>query len=569
MLSSFRIFSVRSATLCFCCLGILTFLLNACSNDSNTASSSSEPIACDTEEILTTSGPVCGKIVVADNKEVFAFLGIPYAETTGGDNRWRDPIPKSASTETIQATAFGPACPQEVNPPYSHPGEFCEDCLTLNIWRRVDSAEGEPRPVMVWIYGGSFLSGGSSMPIYDGAWLAASQDVVVVSFNYRLGALGFLAGIHDLNGNYGLKDQQLAFQWTKENISHFGGNPDQITVFGESAGAMSVGLHILSIPSSQDLFLNGILQSNPFGIPYKTASEASTEAHILEGLLGCTGRGMDCMRSADVDEVVSAQSNAAIQMASLLGLRLAGFLVWSPVIDGQFVVEDPTIAAENSEFAKPAILGTNHDEGILFVNEIASAFGGEISATAYTYLLNLFFGSDNADAIIALYGIDPNGDNAVYLERIITDYLFGCANRFVSDRAVSDVWAYEFNETSINVWPDIAACDGKACHGDDLPFTFHTDRELGFQFTEAQKKLSNEMMAYWSTFAGRSIPDAAGLPAWPAYSEADRNYMILKTPELNTAVDPIPNCGFWDQIGYDLRPPSANAIRQVLEELKR
>ena len=185
------------------------------------------------------------------------------------------------------------------------------------------------------------------MPLYDGAYLSSREDVVVVSLNYRLGALGFLAGIHGLEGNYGLKDQQLAFQWVRDNITEFGGDPDQVTLFGESAGAMSVGLHLLSIPSSSGLFQGDIMQSNPFGIPYKTLSEATTEAELLEELLGCQGKEIDCLRAADADDIVREQSNAAIQMASLLGLHLAGFLVWSPVIDGAFLVEDPTVSAES------------------------------------------------------------------------------------------------------------------------------------------------------------------------------------------------------------------------------
>lgn len=253
---------LKSSSLIFL---LLTIVLTACSNDSGSSGNPPDPVACATEEIDTTSGAVCGKVVTADGREVHAFLGIPYAETTAGDNRWKDPIPKAPASDVIEATVFGPACPQSTDPPYSPPGEFSEDCLSLNIWRRDDVLEREPRPVMVWIYGGSFLSGGSSMPVYDGAYLSSTEDVVVVSLNYRLGALGFLAGIHGLEGNYGLKDQQLAFQWVKDNIGNFGGDPDQVTLFGESAGAMSVGLHLLSIPSSSSLFRGGDHAEQPLG----------------------------------------------------------------------------------------------------------------------------------------------------------------------------------------------------------------------------------------------------------------------------------------------------------------
>ncbi|MCJ7684099.1 MAG: carboxylesterase family protein, partial [Desulfobacteraceae bacterium] len=306
----------------FLALVALVTLFFSCSSDSG---DSDNPFNYATGLVETTSGTVYGKVVTADGREVHAFLGIPFGESTAGENRWRDPIPKAPVSEVIEATEFRPACPQTLNPPYT-PSETSEDCLSLNIWHRADLGDSAPRPVMVWIYGGSFLSGGSSKPVYDGAWLASAEDLVVVSFNYRLGALGFLAGIHELEGNYGMKDQQLALQWVRDNIGHFGGDPDQVTLFGESAGAMSVGLHSLSIPSSNGLFRCGIMQSNPFGIPYKTAAEAGTEAALLEKDLGCGGKEIDCLRALAADDIVKEQSNASIEMLSLLGLHLAGFL---------------------------------------------------------------------------------------------------------------------------------------------------------------------------------------------------------------------------------------------------
>jgi carboxylesterase type B len=555
-------FSTRFA---FLALMVLVTLFFSCSSDSG---DSDNPFDCATSLIETASGTVCGKVATADGREVHAFLGIPFGESTAGDNRWQDPIPKGPVSEVIEMTEFGPGCPQALNPPYT-PSETSEDCLSLNIWRPADLGDRAPRPVMVWIYGGSFLSGSSSMPIYDGAWLASAEDLVVVSFNYRLGALGFLAGIHELEGNYGMKDQQLALQWVRDNIGHFGGDPDQVTLFGESAGAMSVGLHSLSIPSSKGLFRSSIMQSNPFGIPYKTAAEAGTEAALLEAALGCGGKEIDCLRALTADDIVKEQSNASIEMLSLLGLHLAGFLVWAPVIDGAFLVEDPTVSAEAGELKVPTILGTTHDEGVLFVNAIAKALGGKISAATYTSVLTLIFGSDNTPDIIALYGINLTGDNSENLVHITTDYLFGCANRFVASHAVSDLYAYEFNENSINVWPDVVDCDGEACHGDDIPFTFHTDAQIGIHFNDEQNALSNEMMGYWGAFAFHQDPNMAGLLSWPTFTPSRMDYMILVTPELHTAVNPIPNCEFWDQIGYDLRPPSKEGAAKILAALGR
>ena len=555
-------FLTRSA---FLPLVVLMTLFLSCSSDSDDPDNL---FNCATGLIETTSGTVCGKVVTADGREVHAFLGIPFGESTAGDNRWRDPIPKAPGSEVIEATELGPGCPQTLNLPHT-PSETSEDCLSLNIWRPADLDARGPRPVMVWIYGGSFLFGGSSMPVYDSAWLASVEDLVVVTFNYRLGALGFLAGIHELEGNYGMKDQQLALQWIRDNIAHFGGDPDQVTLFGESAGAMSVGLHSLSIPSSEGLFRSGIMQSNPFGIPYKTAAEAGTEAALLEIALGCGGKEIDCLRALPADDIVKKQSSIPIEMLSLLGHHLAGFLVWAPVMDGTFLVEDPTVSAEEGELKVPTILGTTHDEGVLFVSEIAKAFGDKISAAVYTSVLTLIFGSDNTPDIIALYGIDLTGDNSENLIHITTDYLFGCANRFVAGHAASDLYAYEFNENSINVWPDVAACEGKACHGDDVPFTFHTDAQIGIHFTDEQNALSNEKIGYWGAFAADLDPNMADLLPWPTYTASHKDYMILVTPELYTAVNPIPNCEFWDQIGYDLKPPSQEAAASILAALGR
>ncbi len=523
--------------------------LAACSDSSDSSS------GCQTGIVATTSGQVCGKVTEAAGEQVHAFLGIPFGESTAGENRWQPPAPKTASTSIIHATTFSPGCPQAPNPPYTPPNGTSEDCLTLNIWRRADLPGRTPAPVMVWMHGGSFLSGGSSMPIYDGAYLAATEDVVVVTFNYRLGALGFMAGIHGLTGNYGLMDQQLAMTWVYDNIQNFEGDPAQITIFGESAGAMSVGLHTLSVPSSSGLYRAGIMESNPLGIPYKTVEEAATAAGLLESELGCAGEGLDCLRSISADDIVKAQESAAIQSLSLLGLHLAGFLVWTPVIDGEFLIEDPTIAAQQGALRVPMILGTNHDEGALFVCDIAKALGGTISPLVYMGVLGLIFGSDNAASIISLYGIDPSGDNSENLSKIMSDYLFGCANRFVARQSLAPVYAYEFTETSINVWPDKPACEGKACHADELPFVFHTDRQLGIEFTPEQAKLSDEMGGYWGGFAASLDPNESGNLEWPLFTAEGLEYMILKTPELETAVNPIPNCDFWDTIGYDLRPP--------------
>jgi carboxylesterase type B len=511
---------------------------------------------CETGLVDTTSGTVCGGIsdvIDLPDAQTDVFLGIPFAETTAGENRWQPPIPKVRMPGVFSATATPLACPQTLDPPFGPSSGTSEDCLSLNVWRPRGVRAGRKLPVMVWIYGGSFRNGGTSVPVYNGGYLAATNDVVLVTINYRLGALGFLSGVDGLTGNYGLLDQQLAFQWVRDNAESFGGDPEKVTIFGESAGAMSVGLHTMSIPSSTGLFRAGIMQSNPLGIPYKTLAQSVPIGAAFEKAVGCTGQGIDCLRSVSADAIVAAQVSTELQLLSLYGAKLAGFLVFAPVIDGTFVTLDPPIAAQNGALQLPTVLGTTLDEGTIFIAGVADLFGGTISEANYLLLLGLIFGADNVPKIVAVYGSNPGGDNSAILSRVATDYLFGCANRYVARQARSSLYAYEFDETSLNIWQgQVPACDNEACHGDDVPFTFHVDQPLGFTFTPAQAKLSDEMVGYWGAFATGLDPNRSGLLTWPGFTPSGLEYLILDTPSLSTAVDPIPNCDFWDGIGYDL-----------------
>jgi carboxylesterase type B len=517
---------------------------------------------CATGVVATTTGDLCGVVASVDDLpgvSVDAFLGVPYAESTAGDGRFSPPVAKARLSGVFDASQLGAACPQSDTT--RAPASTSEDCLTVNVWRPAARGD-EPLPVMVWIYGGAFLTGYNANPLYQGDYLAAQENVIVVAVNYRVGALGFLAGIAGLDGNFGLMDQQLGLRWAVDNAAAFGGDPGRVTLFGESAGAMSVGLHALSMPSSRPLFQNAIMESNPFGLPYRTPAQASAVSAQLAAELKCAPDDLDCLRAVPADQIVAAQGKAALQIASLLGERLAGFLVWAPVVDGALVVSEPVAAAEQGALDLPAIIGTNANEGTVFVAALAAATGGVVKPAAYEAALDFLFGKDDAAEIIALYGLDPvnNFDN---LSRITGDYLFGCANRWVALQATDDVHLYEFRETSVNLWPDVPACAGEACHSDELPFVFHVDQPLGFTFDAAQARLSDEMVAYWGALATRRTPEAPGLPTWPAFTPDGLEYLILDTPALSTAVDPIPNCGFWDTIGYGA-PAAVASTMQAL-----
>jgi para-nitrobenzyl esterase len=255
-----------------------------------------------------------------------------------------------------------------------------------------------------------------------------------------------------------------------------------------------------------------------------------------------------------VETILTEQTNVQLQLLSLLGARLAGFLVFAPVVDGSFVAADPTVVAGQSGLAQPTQMGTNAADGTIFIAEIVQLVGGTLKEAEYVTVLTLLFGADNAAAIVALYGSNPTGDNSAILSQIATDYLFGCANRYVARTARSEIYVYRFDETSINVWPDVPACDDQACHADDVPFTFHVDKPLGFTFTPAQAQLSDAMIGYWTSFAERLNPNGDGRLEWPFFTPDGLDYLLIDTP-FSTAVNPIANCDFWDGIGYEIDTP--------------
>ena len=216
--------------------------------------------------------------------------------------------------------------------------------------------------------------------------------------------------------------------------------------------------------------------------------------------------------------MLTEQGNIELQLLSLLGARLAGFLVFAPVIDGSFLAVDPTIGGA-AERPRPAdLMGTNAADGTMFVAEIVSLLGGTLKESEYITVLTLLFGAENTAEIVALYGSDPTGDNSAYLSSIATDYLFGCANRYVARSARSEIWVYRFDETSLNVWPDVRrATTRRATPTTSRSPSTSTARSAG-TFTPAQAQLSNEMIGYWTSFAERLDPNGDGRLAWPFFT---------------------------------------------------
>lgn len=505
-------------------------------------------------ELETGLGVICGTTATTAGVSSDAFLGMPYGQDTSGDNRWAAPVPVTALPDRFQATQYGNICPQPANlaanlPPVvaaSLPA-MSEDCLSINVWTPSDRTAEEKLPVMVYIHGGAFLWGSSASPEYDAAYISATQRVVVASFNYRLGALAFMAGISGLTGNYGILDQQLALTWVQEHIGDFGGDPEHVTIFGESAGAMSVGLHLLSIPSSANLFDAALMESNPFALPYKSLTEAAKFSTDFAGLLACSPSDLACLRAVEWETIIAKQEGESLVLEGLLS-GFGGLLLWAPVVDGTLITREPVEGATADGLPKPTLLGTNHDEGTVFIYAALDVLKQEtLTEAQYEAILKGLFGGTTAAEIEVLY--PPATDSTAVASQMANDYMFFCASRFVAEQGNANTYTYQFNKVSnFNSFPAVPACATQVCHTAELPYVFNSAANLGYMFTPAEEVLARQFVGYWGSFAQPDHnPNTDGQPNWPSFP--GKNYLLLDTPPT-AAVDPPHNCDFWDTVGY-------------------
>lgn len=556
-----RRFRVLAVLLCALVLGPLA------------AWSQQKPACSANTTVNSPAGSLCG---TSGPNNVTAYLGIPFAQPPVGNLRWKNPQPPSPWSGTFQATQMSSGCPQPNTLGLCSAG-MSEDCLYLNVWVPANTTSSSNLPVMVFIYGGAFLIGSDALPGYDGASLASAGNVIVVNLNYRLGALGFLTldGITDADhNNFGFRDQIQALTWVQKNIASFGGNPDNVTIFGESAGAMSVGLHALSSPQSSGLFKAAIMESNPLGIAYVDldSQQAKLSGTSFASKLGCSGPNTASCVQGITDACTLIQKE--FQVTRELFSEGMASLPWAPVIDGTLIKQQPMAAAEAGALKMPMLLGTNLNEGNVFAALIklarAAAFkGAAIKQTDYSTILKNVFGKDKA-TLIQSQGVYDCKDNLCgdILARVINDYAFACANRHLATQAKSGIYAYQFTQISgndCNPWPELALfgahCANSSCHGAEVPYVFNTPEGVGTKdkctFSSDEKKLSNLMGGYWTRFAKQQDP--AGTPDWQSF-KPNNTYMVLNGNSSATAIDPWnsgSNCAFWDQIGYPATPPPA------------
>lgn len=501
--------------------------------------------ACATDVVRTKSGPVCGVREDTPGRDgIEVFRGIRYGESTAGAKRWTAPKPATPWRNTRVASRFGANCPQSG---FNGPGD--EDCLFLNVWRKTGTKPDAALPVMLYIHGGGFYEGSGSDPLYNGSVLAA-DGVIVVTINYRLGALGFLGAGEAAGGNYGLLDQQLAMRWVHDNAAAFGGDPKRITLFGESAGAMSIGLHLTSAPASRPLFANAIMESNLLGVPYRDLRAVRREASVFTAMANC--KDIACLRKMNIKELTQ-QSDSFRQAGSMiLPNHLAAVNVWSPAVDGKNV-RSPALPVPASAARKPVLIGNNAAEGILFLAPFSRGF----PRSMYVGWLFSLFGERFVEVLAAYPG---SGDD--YLgtgSQVFTDYVFACGAQTFA-KAFPRARVYEFAaKPSFNMIP-IPPCNGQACHTYELPYVFGNadlvDLSDGKKasFTAPETELSRAMRSYWTNFAKTADP-SSGQPVpvkWPLAAEQGGVKLKLATP-IATAPNRPAQCAMWNRVGYPVK----------------
>jgi para-nitrobenzyl esterase len=392
---------------------------------------------------------------------------------------------------------------------------------------------------MVWFHGGGFTNGGTAQALYDGRALAEQSGTVIVSGNYRLGPLGFLAhpALGSGSGNYGIRDQQAALTWVQDNIAAFGGDPGRVTIFGESAGGVSVCLHLVS-PASQGLFHRAIQQSGPCADNARTQTQAEAQGADLAEALGCAAEAdvAACLRTKSVDEIL-----AALPLKE--GMILGEGVSWGPHADGTVLPESPAALFAQGLFSRvKLLLGTNRDEGTLFVWAAGLRL---MTKPQYETTIQNAFG-DRAAAVLAQYPADDFDSGAAALAEVLGDLAFVCPTRRMA-RLVAGVntepaaYLYHFTrEPSFSALPFLGAF-----HAAEIPFVFGTGPAMG-GLNEEEQALSRAMMGYWTRFAATGNPDGGEAPAWAPYAEGSDNHQQLDlTISAGNGLKRA-NCNFWD-----------------------
>ncbi|XP_013359319.1 PREDICTED: cocaine esterase-like [Chinchilla lanigera] len=488
----------------------------------------------------TSTGQVRGSLIQVSGTGVgvHSFLGIPFAKPPVGPLRFAAPEAPEPWSGVRNGTSYPAMCLQnasivnarvqmllDVTVPSI---AMSEDCLYLNIYTPANAHEDSKLPVMVWIHGGALVAGMAST--HDGSILTASENVVVVTIQYRLGVLGFFStGDQHAPGNWGYLDQVAALRWVQQNIAHFGGNPDRVTIFGESAGATSVSSLVIS-PKSQGLFHGAIMESGVAVLPGLFSNSSEAVSTVMANLSGCGQVDSEalvrCLRGKSEEEMLAITKT---------------FKIIAGVVDGVFLPRHPQELLASADFRPvPSIIGVNNDECGWILATYLEFPGNEsemdrmtVQAALQSVAAQMMLPVKFADLVMQEYmgdNKDPHTLKLQFLE-MMADFMFVIPGLQVahSQRTHGTVYFYEFQH-SPSFFKNTRPSYVKADHGDEVPFVFGSSSwGMPVNFTEEEKLLNRRMMKYWANFARNGDPNGQDLPYWPPL-DLEEQYLQLNIP---------------------------------------
>lgn len=520
-------------------------------------SSSTDPLI-----VATATGLVKG----THGGSGFAFLGIPFAKPPTGALRFMPPEPADCWSNVVDATHYGETCAQFNGIPTGS-----EDCLTLNVWvPALPSPSRKPRPVIVWMYGGGNFAGGTNFglsqfglakSIYDGQALADSQNAVVVSFNYRVGVLGFLAhpalraaNAENTTGNYGLLDAVAALRWVQDNIAAFGGDQTHVMLFGQSAGAFNT-CSLVASPLAKGLFSSALMESGNCAaeqLPYQY--DFGTD---ISRAVGCE-RAPDvvaCLQRAPMGILVELSGIGYLaryggQLLGAIDPKHSQALPFGPTVDGYVLDDVPlaTIRAGRHNHV-PLVIGTNSDEVNFVADPLVIVGCAGASALAHYWFPTV------GTALLAAYPcnvvkslLDPTLP-ARAIGQLPTDAIFTCPSRRAARAAAITQTepVYRYVWSHVTPYLGLAEFIG-AFHGSEMPYVFGTFGAVLYKPTRAESVLSQQIQTYWANFAATGDPNGPGLPTWSQYEPSADNALQLDTPIGNISAFQQRGCDFWDSV---------------------
>ncbi|QUR68628.1 carboxylesterase/lipase family protein [Mycobacterium spongiae] len=488
--------------------------------------------------VETSYGPVRGTdggLTGGGFRAVKAWKGIRYAAPPLGDLRFRAPEPPEPWAAVADATSFGPACPQPAIPnmPLDLGAPQSEDCLRLNIWASADTEPGDRKPVLVWLHGGAYIMGSGSQPLYDGRRLASSGNVVVVTVNYRLGSLGFLdlssfnTARRRFDSNIGLRDVLAALGWVRDNIAVFGGDPEKVTLFGESAGA-GIITTLLATPAAAGLFAGAIAQSSPATSVYDHGRARRVAVCVLDKL-GIPASDADRLREMPTSAILAASN----EVFNEVPVRNPGTLAFVPIVDGELLPDYPVkLAREGRSHPVPLIIGTNKHEAALF--RLLRSPLMPITPRAITSMFTQI-AAEQPD--LQLPTEEQIGSAYSQMRRkarplsIATDVGFRMPSVWLAEghSQVAPVYLYRFDYSA----PLLKLLLVRAAHGTELPYVWGNlggpqDPTLKLGGAKAAKAVSERVRTRWINFATWANPTGPdGEPAWPCYEGSHRACLII------------------------------------------